>query len=164
MHIHFKTIRWKNFLSTGQTGTEISLDKYSTRLIVGENGAGKSTLLDAITFALYNKPFRKVNKPQLINSINNKDCVVEVEFEIGTTEYLVRRGMKPNLFEIFKNGENYEKFAKKSRIEEIVEGRTAEITGELFGKIMERATELVGWRDVRQRDGPSFQHKAALVA
>lgn len=105
MHIHFKTIRWKNFLSTGQIGTEISLDKYSTRLIVGENGAGKSTLLDAITFALYNKPFRKVNKPQLINSINNKDCVVEVEFEIGTTEYLVRRGMKPNLFEIFKNGE-----------------------------------------------------------
>lgn len=105
MNINFRTIRWKNFLSTGQMGTEISLDKYNTRLIVGENGAGKSTLLDAITFVLYNKPFRKVNKPQLVNSINNKDCVVEIEFEIGTTRYLVRRGIKPNLFEIFKNGD-----------------------------------------------------------
>lgn len=105
MHVHFKTIRWKNFLSTGNMGTEIFLDRYTTRLIVGENGAGKSTLLDAITFALYNKPFRNINKPQLVNSINNKHCVVEIEFEIGTTEYLVRRGMKPNLFEIFKNGE-----------------------------------------------------------
>ncbi len=105
MHVQFKTIRWKNFLSTGNMGSEIFLDRYMTRLIVGENGAGKSTLLDAITFALYNKPFRKINKPQLVNSINNKHCVVEVEFDIGTTQYLVRRGMKPNLFEIFKNGE-----------------------------------------------------------
>jgi DNA repair exonuclease SbcCD ATPase subunit len=105
MRIHFKKIRYKNILSTGNVFTEIELDKSTTTLISGTNGSGKSTLLDAIVFALYGKPFRKINKPQLINSINQKDMRVEIEFEIGSNEYMVRRGIKPNIFEIFKNGE-----------------------------------------------------------
>lgn len=102
--IHFKTIRFKNFLSFGDQFTEIQLDRSNTTLMTGENGAGKSTFLDALTFVLYNKPFRKVNKPQLINSVNNKGCLVEMEFLVGDTEYFVRRGMKPNVFEVHENG------------------------------------------------------------
>lgn len=104
MRIHFKKIRYKNILSTGNVFTEIRLDKNTTTLISGANGSGKSTLLDAIVFALYGKPFRKINKPQLINSINQKDLQVEIEFEVGSNEYMVRRGIKPNIFEIYKNG------------------------------------------------------------
>jgi len=99
--ILFKKIRWRNFLSTGNKFTEIELTKANTNLIVGTNGAGKSTILDALTFVLYNKPFRKINKPQLINSVNDKDCVVEIEFSIGVREYKVVRGIKPNIFEIW---------------------------------------------------------------
>ena len=103
--ITFKTIRWKNFLSTGNQFTEIALDKHSTTLIIGSNGAGKSTILDALCFALYGKAFRKINKPQLINTTNEKDCVVEVEFNIGEVEWKVERGIKPNLFKIYRNDE-----------------------------------------------------------
>ena len=102
--ILFEKVRWKNFLSTGNQNTEINLTKHPTNLIIGTNGAGKSTLLDALTFALFGKPFRKINKPQLINSVNEKDCVVEVEFSIGNTNWKVIRGIKPNLFEIYKDG------------------------------------------------------------
>ena len=102
--IHFKTIRWKNFLSTGNAFTEMCLDCNHSTLIVGTNGAGKSTVLDAICFALFNKPFRKINKPQLVNAVNEKDCLVEIEFNIGSREYLIRRGIKPNVFEIYLNG------------------------------------------------------------
>jgi DNA repair exonuclease SbcCD ATPase subunit len=102
--ILFEKIRWKNFLSTGNQYTEINFQKDSTTLIVGTNGAGKSTVLDALTFALFGKPFRKINKPQLPNSTNEKDCRVEVEFSIGSTEWKVCRGIKPNIFEIFRNG------------------------------------------------------------
>ena len=102
--IHFKTIRWKNFLSTGNAFTEMCLDCNHSTLIVGTNGAGKSTVLDAICFALFNKPFRKINKPQLVNAVNEKDCLVEIEFSIGSREYLIRRGIKPNVFEIYLNG------------------------------------------------------------
>lgn len=102
--IFFKTIRWKNFLSTGNTFTEIGLDSSQATLIVGTNGAGKSTILDALTFSLFGKPFRKINKPQLVNSINAKDCVAEVEFSIGSTEWKIIRGIKPSIFEIYKNG------------------------------------------------------------
>ena len=98
--IVFTTIRWKNLLSTGNVFTEIKLDKSTNTLIVGQNGAGKSTILDALTFALFGKPFRKINKPQLMNSINNANCVVEVEFTIGKKKYKIVRGMKPNIFEI----------------------------------------------------------------
>ena len=101
--ILFEKVRWKNFLSTGNQNTEFNLTKHSTNLVIGTNGAGKSTLLDALTFALFGKPFRKINKPQLINSVNEKDCVVEVEFSIGNTNWKVIRGIKPNIFEIHKN-------------------------------------------------------------
>ena len=103
--ILFKTVRFKNFLSSGNNFTEITLNTYRNNIIVGTNGAGKSTILDALTFVLFNKPFRKINKPQLINSINAKDCVVEVEFSIGKKEYKVVRGMKPNIFEVHANGQ-----------------------------------------------------------
>jgi len=101
--ILFKTIKWKNFLSTGNQYTEVDFTKNKTNLIVGTNGAGKSTVLDALTFSLFGKPFRKINKPQLINSVNEKDCRVEVEFSIGNTEWKVVRGIKPALFEIWRN-------------------------------------------------------------
>jgi len=103
--ILFKTIKWKNFLSTGNQYTEVDFTQNSTNLIVGTNGAGKSTILDALTFSLFGRPFRKINKPQLINTVNEKDCIVEVEFTIGTTEWKVVRGIKPNIFEIHRNGE-----------------------------------------------------------
>jgi DNA repair exonuclease SbcCD ATPase subunit len=102
--IKFKIIRWKNFLSTGAQFTEIFLDRSPTTLIVGENGAGKSTVLDAMCFTLFGKPFRAINKPQLVNSINEKNLVAEVEFCIGTKEYKIVRGAKPNIFEIYLNG------------------------------------------------------------
>jgi len=101
--ILFEKIRWKNFLSTGNQFTEIDLQNASTTLIVGSNGAGKSTVLDALTFALFGKPFRKINKPQLPNTTNERDCVVEVDFSISGTNWKVRRGIKPNIFEIHRN-------------------------------------------------------------
>ena len=102
--ILFEKVKWRNFLSTGNQNTEINFTNHSTNLVIGTNGAGKSTMLDALTFALFGKPFRKINKPQLINTVNEKDCVVEVEFSIGTTNWKVIRGIKPNLFEIHKDG------------------------------------------------------------
>ena len=104
MSIVFKTIRWKNFLSTGDNFTEIDFLKSPKTLIVGENGAGKSTMLDALNYVLFNKPHRNINKPQLINSINEKGLVVEIEFTIGRNEYKVIRGHKPGIFEIYHNG------------------------------------------------------------
>jgi len=101
--IEFKTIKWKNFLSTGNNFTEIDLTSHQKTLIVGENGAGKSTILDALCFGLLNKPFRKINKPQLINTINCGDCRVEIEFTIGSINWKVVRGMKPTVFEIYKD-------------------------------------------------------------
>jgi DNA repair exonuclease SbcCD ATPase subunit len=99
--ILFTKIRWKNFLSTGNAFTEIDLTKSTNTLIIGQNGAGKSTILDALTFGLFGKPFRKINKPQLLNSINNANAIVEVEFAIGKKRYKIVRGMKPNVFEIY---------------------------------------------------------------
>ena len=101
--ILFKKVRWRNFLSTGNQYIELDLDQKSTTLIIGTNGAGKSTVLDALTFSLFGKPFRKINKPQLINSTNEKDARVEVEFSIGSIDWKVVRGIKPNIFEIWKN-------------------------------------------------------------
>ena len=102
--IIFEKIRWKNFLSTGNVFSEIDFTEGRTNLIVGSNGAGKSTILDALTFSLFARPFRKISKSMLINSINEKDCVVEIEFTIGKNEYKVVRAMKPNKFEIYHNG------------------------------------------------------------
>jgi DNA repair exonuclease SbcCD ATPase subunit len=102
--ITFKKIRWKNFLSTGNVFTEINLTENKTNLIIGQNGAGKSTILDALTFSLFGKPFRKINKPMLVNSINDKDCLTEIEFCIGKNLFLIRRGIKPSIFEVYQNG------------------------------------------------------------
>ena len=102
--ILFKNVTYKNFLAAGNTPITIELNNHGSTLIIGQNGAGKSTIIEAIVFALFNKSFRKVNKNQLINSINEKDCTVEVEFSIGSVDWKIRRGMKPNIFEIYKNG------------------------------------------------------------
>ena len=102
--ITFEKIRWKNFLSTGNQYIEIDFLKSDTTLIVGTNGAGKSTILDALTFGLFGKPFRKINKPQLVNTTNEKDSKVEVEFSIGSTDWKVVRGIKPNTFQIYRSG------------------------------------------------------------
>jgi len=102
--ILFEKVRWKNFLSTGNQYTEICFTENTTNIVIGTNGAGKSTVLDALCFSLFGKPFRKINKPQLVNSVNEKDCNVEVEFSIGSVEWKVVRGIKPNLFEIYRDG------------------------------------------------------------
>ena len=102
--IRFKKIRWKNLLSTGNQWTEIDFEQSNTTLIIGGNGAGKSTVLDALTFSLFNKPFRKITKGQLVNTVNEKGCLVEIEFDVGTREYKIVRGIKPNTFEIWVDG------------------------------------------------------------
>ena len=102
--IRFKKIRWKNLLSTGNQWTEIDFEKSNNTLIIGGNGAGKSTVLDALTFSLFNKPFRKITKGQLVNTVNEKGSLVEIEFDVGTREYKVVRGIKPNTFEIWVDG------------------------------------------------------------
>jgi DNA repair exonuclease SbcCD ATPase subunit len=109
--ILFETIRWKNFLSTGNQYTEVNFTENKTNLIIGTNGAGKSTVLDALTFSLFGKPFRKINKPQLINSTNEKDCRVEVCFSVNNTEWKIVRGIKPNVFEIWRNDSLMDQFA-----------------------------------------------------
>ena len=119
--IFFSKVRYKNFLSTGNVFTEIDLGEHATTLIIGENGAGKSTFLDAITFALFGKPFRNINKPQLVNSINEKDCVVEIEFKIGKINYKVVRGIKPNVFEIYVNGDLLNQDAKAKDYQDYLE-------------------------------------------
>ena len=111
--IIFKSIRWKNFLSTGNAFSEIRLDASPATLIVGANGAGKSTFLDAMCYALFNKPFRKISKGQLVNAVNEKDTMVELEFSIGSREYMVRRGIKPSLFEIYLNSEKLKEEASQ---------------------------------------------------
>ena len=102
--IKFNKVKWKNFLSTGNSFTEIDLNKNKSTLIVGPNGCGKSTMLDAVSFGLFGKPHRSINKQQLVNSINGKECVVEVNFSIGQSVYNVIRGIKPNTFEIWRDG------------------------------------------------------------
>ncbi len=119
--IFFSKVRYKNFLSTGNIFTEINLGEHSTTLIVGENGAGKSTFLDAITFSLFGKPFRNINKPQLVNSINEKDCIVEIEFTIGKINYKVVRGIKPNIFEIYVDGDLLNQDAKSKDYQDYLE-------------------------------------------
>ena len=101
--IVFKTLKWKNLLSTGNYFTELKLNEAANTLVVGTNGSGKSTMLDALCFVLFGKPFRNINKPNLLNSINGKDCVVEVEFTIGNKEYKIVRGIKPNIFQIYQD-------------------------------------------------------------
>lgn len=134
--IVFKKIRWKNFLSTGNLFTEIELNKSATTLIVGENGAGKSTLLDALSFVLFNKPFRKINKPLLLNSITKKDLVVEIEFSIGPNNYKIVRGIKPNLFEVYQNGSLLNQSADSKDYQEILEKQILKINFKSFCQVV----------------------------
>jgi len=134
--IIFKKIKWKNFLSTGNNWTEIDFQKNQTNLIVGTNGAGKSTVLDALTFVLFNRPFRKINKPQLPNSTNEKDCLVEIEFSVNSREYLVRRGIKPNVFDIEVNGKQLHKEADDRVNQKILEENILKVNYKSFTQIV----------------------------
>ena len=134
--ITFQKIKWKNFLSTGNTWTEIDFQKHNTNLIIGTNGAGKSTMLDALTFVLFNKPFRKINKPQLVNTTNEKECVVEIEFSINNREYLVRRGIKPNVFDIEVNGTPLHKEADDRANQRILEENILKVNYKSFTQIV----------------------------
>ena len=134
--IEFKKIRWKNFLSTGNNFTELDLDSHNTTLIIGENGSGKSTFLDALTYGLFSKPFRKINKNQIINSVNNKACLVEVEFRIGSRNYLVRRGMKPVVFEIYVDDELINQDSKAKDYQERLEKHILKLTFKSFTQII----------------------------
>ena len=119
--IIFQKVRWKNFLSTGNVFTEINLQRSPNTLIIGNNGAGKSTILDALCFGLFGKPFRKINKPQLVNSINSKETVIEIEFAIGKKQYKVIRGIKPNTFEVYCNDKLVDQDAKAKDYQEHLE-------------------------------------------
>jgi len=134
--ITFQKIRYKNFLSTGNTFTEINFQEHHTNLIIGTNGAGKSTMLDALTFVLFNKPFRKINKPQLINTTNERDCVVEIEFSVNNRNYLVRRGIKPNLFDIEVNGTPLHKEADDRSNQRILEENILKVNYKSFTQIV----------------------------
>ena len=134
--ITFKKIRWKNFLSTGNQWTEIDFQKSATNLIIGTNGAGKSTMLDALTFSLFNKPFRKINKPQLINTTNERECVVEIEFNVNNKDYLVRRGIKPNVFDIEVNGVVLHKEADDRANQRILEENILKVNYKSFTQIV----------------------------
>jgi len=134
--INFKKIKYKNFLSTGNQFTEIDFQSYNTNLIIGTNGAGKSTMLDALTFVLFNKPFRKINKPQLINTTNERDCVVEIEFSINSRDYLVRRGIKPNIFDIELNGNLLHKEADDRINQKLLEENILKVNYKSFTQIV----------------------------
>lgn len=134
--ITFTQVRYKNILSTGNAWTTIDLNCNKSTLIVGENGAGKSTILDAISFALYGKAFRKINKPQLMNSINQRDLAVEVNFTSNGTEFIIKRGMKPNVFEIWKNGELLNQDASARDYQAYLEENILKMNYKSFGQVV----------------------------
>ena len=134
--IVFETLRWKNFLSTGDQWTEIQLNESASTLIVGTNGAGKSTMLDALCFALFNKPFRKINRGQLVNSINEKGLKVEVCFSIGKDEYRVFRGAKPNLFEVYKNNKMVDQDAAAKDTQKYLEQTILKLNYKSFTQVV----------------------------
>ncbi len=134
--IKFKYVRWKNFLSTGNNFTEIDLDRNNTTLIIGENGAGKSTILDALCFGLFGKPFRNINKSQLLNSINNSGALVEVEFQIGSKKLKVIRGIKPNVFEIYINGKMYNQDANARDYQKYLEQQILKLNYRSFTQVV----------------------------
>jgi len=134
--ILFKSLKYKNFLSTGDNWTDINLNKAKSTLIIGSNGAGKSTMLDAISFALFGKPHRNINKPQLVNSINNRDCIVEVEFTIGSNNFKVVRGIKPTLFEIYQNGNMFDQSSHAKEYQKILEQNILKLNHKSFHQIV----------------------------
>jgi len=129
-------VSWKNFLSTGNVPNKVQLDGHSTTLIVGKNGEGKSTILDALTFSLFNKPFRDINKNQLVNSINQKNCVVEIEFSIGPLNYKVVRGIKPNIFEIYQNGTIINQDAAVKDYQKVLEQQILKLNYKTFTQVV----------------------------
>ena len=134
--IHFTKLRWKNFLSTGNTFTEIHLDRSPSTLIVGHNGAGKSTMLDALSFALFGKPHRDIKKLQLVNSINNRDALVEVEFTISNVEFKVVRGIKPNKFEIWQNGKMVDQSSTSRDYQKFLEQNILKLNHKSFHQVV----------------------------
>jgi len=134
--IQFQKIRWKNLLSTGDTFTEIDITTRKTNLIIGSNGAGKSTVLDAFTFGLFGKPFRKISKSQLVNSVNEKGTVVEVEFQIGQRRYHIKRGIKPNFFEIWENGKMLDQDSKVVDQQKTLEKQILKLNYKSFTQIV----------------------------
>ena len=136
MAIQFQTLKWKNFLSTGNSFTELDFREHKTNLIVGHNGAGKSTLLDALSFALFGKAHRNIGKPQLVNTINNKDCVVEVNFSVSGYAYRIIRGIKPNIFEIYKNGTLINQDSHNKEYQKILEANILKLNHKSFHQII----------------------------
>ena len=134
--ITFKQIKYKNFLSTGDYWNEINFLEKNTNLIIGTNGSGKSTMLDALTFALFNKPFRKINKSQLMNTVNERDCLVELEFSVNNRDYVVRRGMKPNIFDIEVNGNKMHRQADDRSNQKILEENILKVNYKSFTQIV----------------------------
>lgn len=134
--IVFESIRWKNFLSYGNYWTELKLDKSEMTLICGENGAGKTTFLDALTFCLFGKPFRNINIPQLANSINAKDCVVECVFKIGAVKYLIRRGLAPKMFEIHKDDKMVDQDSKSKDYQKMLEEQILKMSYKAFCQVV----------------------------
>lgn len=134
--ILFKKLRWMNLLSTGNQFTEVLLNKSKSTLILGENGAGKSTILDALFFVLYGRPFRNINKPQLMNSITGKGLLVEIEFSIGHKEYMIRRGMKPNVFEVYQNGVMINQNSDVREYQEMLEKNILKMNHKSCGQIV----------------------------
>lgn len=132
----FKSVQWKNFLSTGNSPNKVELNKHSTTLIVGKNGEGKSTILDALCFGLFGKPFRNIKKSQLVNSINGKNCVVEIEFEIGNSNYKIVRGTKPNLFDIFLNGDLINQDAAVKDYQKVLEQQILKLNYKTFTQVV----------------------------
>ena len=134
--IHFKSIRWKNFLSTGNSWVNFDLDRHPNTLIIGENGSGKSTVLDALTFSLFGKPFRKVNKPQLVNTVNDGECIVEIDFTIGSKLYFIRRGIKPNIFDILVDGQPLNQSANVRDFQELLEKQILKLNYKSFTQVV----------------------------
>lgn len=134
--ILFKKLRWQNLLSTGNQFTEILLNKSKSTLILGSNGSGKSTMLDALMFVLYGRPFRNINKPQLMNSITGKGLLVEIEFSVGHKDYLIRRGIKPNIFEIFQNGTLINQNSDIREYQDMLEKNILKMNHKSFGQIV----------------------------
>jgi len=134
--IVFKSVQWQNFLSTGNSPNKVLLNKSTTTLIIGKNGEGKSTILDALCFSLFGKPFRNINKNQLINSINGKKCLVEIEFSIGTKEYKIVRGIKPNIFEIYLDGEMLNQDAASRDYQKVLEQQILKLNYKTFTQVV----------------------------
>ena len=134
--IYFKKLRWRNFMSTGDSFTEMDLTTHKSTLIVGHNGAGKSTMLDAMSFALFGKPHRNINKPQLVNSINNKNCVVEIEFSVGKADFKIIRGVKPQIFEIWKNNVLINQDSHSKEYQRILEQNIIKLNHKSFHQIV----------------------------